>query len=113
MRLALAGGHAPAWLVTLDGVVIGDCGVHRDVDESGSVEIGFGLAAPYRRRGYGTELVAGLSRWLLGQAGVDRVFGRVVHDNTPSRRVMERAGFTPESADEQWVRYALVAGEPG
>jgi RimJ/RimL family protein N-acetyltransferase len=103
----VARGHAPGWFVTLGGVVIGDCGTHGEADESGNVELGFGLAAPYRGQGYGTEVVTGLSRWLLDQAGVTRVFGRVAHDNAPSRRVLERAGFALESADEQHARYAL------
>ncbi len=100
LRMALARGHAPGWFVTLDGVVIGDCGTHGDPDESGGVEVGFGLAAPYRGRDYGTELVMALSAWLLDQAGVKRITARVEHDNTPSQRVLERAGFVLEPADE-------------
>jgi len=93
LRMALAHGLAPGWLVTLNGIVVGDCGTHGDPDESGDVELGFGLAAPYRGRGYGTELVIALSGWLLDQAGVRRVTARVDHDNTPSQRALERAEF--------------------
>lgn len=107
--MALGHGHAAAWFVTLGGVVIGDCGTHGERDELGDVELGYGLAAPYRGRGYGTEVVAGLSRWLLGQDGVRRVVARrVAVDNTPSRRALERAGFVLESADEQHGWYALA-----
>jgi RimJ/RimL family protein N-acetyltransferase len=109
LRLALAHGHAAGWFVTLDGVVIGDCGTHGEPDEAGDVELGYGLAAPYRGRGYGTEVVMGLSRWLLGQDAVRRVVARrVAVDNTPSRRALERAGFLLESADEQHAWYALA-----
>ncbi len=100
---------APGWFVTLGGVVIGDCGTHGEPDESGDVELGYGLAAPYRGRGYGTEVVVGLSRWLLAQDGVRRVVAsRVGADNTPSRRALERAGFVLESADEVHTWYALA-----
>lgn len=81
------------WLVTLDGVIIGDCGTAGQVQPSGDVEIGYGLAAPYRGRRYGTELVAGLSPWLLAWPGVRRVLADVLVDNVPSRRALERAGF--------------------
>jgi RimJ/RimL family protein N-acetyltransferase len=107
LRMAAA-GRAAAWLVTLDGVVIGDCGTHGEPDASGDVELGYGLAAPYRGRGYGTELVVGLSQWLLGQEGVSRVVARRVGvGNTPSRRALERAGFALEAADAQHAWYAL------
>jgi RimJ/RimL family protein N-acetyltransferase len=107
LQMALANGHAPGWFVTLDGVVIGDCGTHGEVDEHGSVELGFGLAAPYRGRGYGTEVVLGLSRWLLEQGGAKRIVGRAALDNAPSRRALERAGFSYDAADEQYARYVL------
>jgi RimJ/RimL family protein N-acetyltransferase len=108
LRMA-AHGRAAAWLVTVEGVVIGDCGTHGEPDESGDVELGYGLAAPYRGRGYGTEVVFGLSQWLIGQDGVRRVVARgVLVDNTPSRRALERAGFALESADEQRTWYALA-----
>ena len=100
---------ASCWFVTLEGVVIGDCGTHGPPDDRGDVEIGFGLAAPSRGRGYGTEVVAGLSQWLLRQPGVRRVVAREVPaDNLPSRRALERAGFVVELSDERRVWYALA-----
>lgn len=107
LRNALTRGHAPGWLVTLDGLVIGDCGTHGDPDDRGEVELGFGLAAPYRGRGYGSEVALGLSRWLLAQPGVHRVLGRAELGNTPSRRALERAGFELESSGVLFAVYAL------
>jgi RimJ/RimL family protein N-acetyltransferase len=107
LKMALDLGHAPGWFVELDGVVIGDCGIHRDPDERGEVEIGFGLAAPYRGRGFGGEVVGGLSRWLLEQPGVRRVCARVLLENQPSQRVLQRSGFTVEFADRHQARYVL------
>jgi RimJ/RimL family protein N-acetyltransferase len=105
---ALTRGHAPGWLITLDGLVIGDCGTHGDPDQQGDVELGFGLAAPYRGRGYGTEVAIALSRWLLAQPGVRRVLGRAELGNTPSRRALERAGFVLDSSGPRYAVYVLV-----
>ncbi len=97
------------WLVALaDGeVVIGDCGTLGGIDEAGDIEIGYGLAAPYRGRGYGTELVRGLVGWWRAQPGVRRVVAGTLVDNTASRRLLERVGFTLEGVDGSEARYAL------
>jgi len=97
LRMALRGGHAPGWLVTLDGVVIGDCGLHGDPDPQGQVEIGFGLAEAYHGHGYGTELVAGIVGSLAAHPEIKRITGRTVPGNIASQVVMERAGLRTES----------------
>jgi RimJ/RimL family protein N-acetyltransferase len=98
----------PGWFVTLDGVVIGDAHTHGDVDEAGDIELGYKLAEPYRGQGYGSELVRGLSRWLLAREGVGRVVARHVPvGNTPSRRALESAGFILERQDDLYTWYAL------
>lgn len=107
LKMALDLGHTPGWFVELDGVVIGDCGIHRDPDERGQVEIGFGLGAPYRGQGFGGEVVDGLSRWLLDEPEVRIVTARALLDNQASRRVLERAGFVVESDDGRHTTYVL------
>jgi [ribosomal protein S5]-alanine N-acetyltransferase len=111
LRIALQRGHQPGcWFVVLDDVVIGDCGIHAEPDEAGDVELGYGLAAPYRGEGYGSEVVIGLSQWLLRSPEVRRVVARgVLKDNLASRRALERAGFELESADDRVTSYALSA----
>jgi RimJ/RimL family protein N-acetyltransferase len=95
--------------VVLDGLVIGDCGVHGPADNDGDIELGYGLAAPYRGHGHGTELVAAVSQWLLTQPGVRRVVARGVEAaNAPSRIILERAGFTIQNADAHHIDYALA-----
>jgi RimJ/RimL family protein N-acetyltransferase len=98
----------PLWLVTLDGRVIGDCGTAGDVDDTGDVEIGYGLAAEYRGQGFGTEVVAAFSQWLLRQPGVRRIVADVELWNIPSQRVLERAGFVPTARGDTLVSYALA-----
>ncbi len=81
-----------------DGAVIGDCGLHGGpdgpVDDAGRVEIGYGLAAPSRGQGYGSEVVAAITEWLLAQPEVRQVRACTLTGNMPSRRVLEKAGFS-------------------
>jgi RimJ/RimL family protein N-acetyltransferase len=102
------GGSSLVWLVTLDGVVIGDCGSVGGLDATGAIEIGYGLAAEHRGRGYGNELVAALSGWLLAQANVEEVVAREVFAaNVASRRALENAGFALERENDRLTWYAL------
>ena len=103
--MAGKGGYPPGWLITVDGAVIGDCGTHGPVDEAGRVEIGYGLAAPSRGQGYGSEAVATVTEWLLSQPGVRQVRAHTLTSNAPSRRVLEKAGFTYVGLDEGEALY--------
>jgi RimJ/RimL family protein N-acetyltransferase len=105
--LAMAGkaGYPPGWLITADGAVIGDIGTHGPVDEAGRVEIGYGLAAPSRGQGYGSEVVVAVTDWLLSQPGVRQVRAHTLTSNAPSRRVLEKAGFTYVGLDEGEALY--------
>lgn len=92
------------WFVTLsDGRVIGDCGTLGWTDQQGRVEIGYGLAAPYRGCGYGTEAVRLLAAWVAAQPGVTAVTASVEVGNLASRRLLERIGFVlVEEAEGHW-----------
>jgi RimJ/RimL family protein N-acetyltransferase len=93
------------WFVTLrdDGRVIGDCGTVGWTDADGRVEIGYGLAAPFRGQGYGTEAVRALADWVAAQPGVRTVVADVEIGNEPSRRLLERLGFALDGeSDGHW-----------
>ena len=105
LAMAIESGFPPGWLIRADGVVIGDCGIHGPVDAAGCVEIGYGLAGPYRGRGYGTEAVAAITEWLLGLPDVREIRARTLIGNAPSRRVLEKAGFQLAGVDEQEAVY--------
>ncbi len=105
ISLALEHGHPPGWLVCFSALVVGDCGIRAPADAAGCVEIGYGLAAPYRGRGLGSEVVAAISDWLLGQAGISAVCARTEPLNAASRRVLEKAGFVLVDTSGELTRY--------
>ncbi|HUR51032.1 MAG TPA: GNAT family N-acetyltransferase [Mycobacteriales bacterium] len=80
------------FLVLLDEVVVGDCGWLGPPDESGEVEIGYGLARSARGRGVGREAVRQLLDWVAGQ-GATRVRAEVQPGNEPSLRLLAALGF--------------------
>ena len=109
IRMATApGSRSLVWLVSSGGLVIGECGTVGGLGDRGDVEIGFGLAAERRGRGYGNELVEALSRWLIAQPQVERVVAReVLAENVASRRALENAGFVLERDEGGLTWYAL------
>lgn len=104
--IMVARGQSLGWLVTLGGLVVGECGTHA-LDGSGEVEIGYGLAAPYRGRGYGRAVVRALSQWFAGQPSVTLVLAHTDPGNVPSRRSLESAGFRLDGEENGECRYVL------
>lgn len=81
------------WMIeSKDGTHIGEF-CFKGIDESGSVEIGYGVADGHRGKGYATEAVTAAVAWALEQNGVRLVTAEVDGENIASQRVLEKAGF--------------------
>jgi RimJ/RimL family protein N-acetyltransferase len=92
------------------GQVIGDAGWKGGPDESGVAEIGYGLAAPSRGHGLGSELVGLIADWAAAQAGVRRVVAEVHVSNLPSQRALERNGFNLAQTQPLYLIYERPVG---
>jgi RimJ/RimL family protein N-acetyltransferase len=93
--LSFAASGAWTWLVLDDDErIAGECGVKALPDRDGVVEIGYGLAAGSRGRGLGSRAVAALLAELATRPGVSAVTAEVAVGNEPSRRLLERLGFS-------------------
>ena len=113
MAMALLAEAGPSWLITLDGMVIGDCGAFSRPAASGTVEIGYGLAEPYRGSGYGTEAAEAMCGWLLTEGGAAAITATGVEaDNLASRRVLEKLGFTHSGEVGGRASYRLERKSP-
>jgi RimJ/RimL family protein N-acetyltransferase len=106
-------GGAQFLVVDDGGRIAGECGTKSPPGPDGTVEIGYGLAAPSRGRGLGGKAVAELVSWLETQPGVRMIEAEVHVSNTPSRRVVENLGFRIDGPPEQgYLRYRRLA-QPG
>ncbi len=61
-----------------------------------SVEIGYGVRGNERGKGYATEALAAVARWVLAEGGVQRAWLTANTDNVASVRAAEKAGFHRE-----------------
>lgn len=75
------------------GKYMGGCGIVGYDEESSTAEIGYWLATEHQGRGYASEAVRALCRYLFEECDANRAI--ICNDvrNTASRAVAERAGF--------------------
>ena len=88
-RKTLAGVHAGSAVAELDCEILGD-----------AVWFSVWVAPNLRRKGVGLAAMQHLQAWTK-QQGCARLVGAVEPMNTPSRRLMERAGFTVSAKPDE------------
>jgi len=78
------------------GRIVGSIGLFHADWQVRSVEIGYGVSATERRKGYATEALVAVARWALTEGGIQRAWLTANTDNLASIRVAEKAGFHRE-----------------
>jgi len=74
--------------------VIGSTSFHGAPDADGMIEIGLGIEAAFRNRGYAREALAGMWKWVCTFPEVKTLRYTVSPDNGPSIAVINYFGFT-------------------
>src|SRR6266566_4869895 len=78
--------------------MIGHAGFHgppgvNAVEAADSVEVGYSVFEPYRRRGYATEVVRALMGWASREHGIRRFIASISPENEASLALVRRLGF--------------------
>ncbi len=69
-----------------------------DTDVSGKIAtVGYTLSAEHQHKGYAIEMLEAVLRYLFLEMGVYRVQAKVMPQNTPSIRLLERVGMKREA----------------
>jgi RimJ/RimL family protein N-acetyltransferase len=76
--------------------IVGSIGLFHADWEVRSAEIGYGVRADERGKGYASEALAAVARWALTAGGIQRAWLTANMDNVASVRVAEKAGFRRE-----------------
>ncbi|MFI1416517.1 GNAT family N-acetyltransferase [Streptomyces sp. NPDC020731] len=106
----------PAWLTPhghrlvierASGLVVGSIGLFWPPSE-GVLEIGYGIVASRRGRGYATEATRSLTGLALTAPDVHTVSANVESSNPPSVRVLEKAGFHQWATEENVIQYRIT-----
>lgn len=88
-------------------IIIGSAGFKGKPDWHGVVEMGYGLSASFRRRGYATEAAQTLVDWAMCQPRVKRITAECLRTNIASRRVLEHLQMTCVGQDGEYDRWIL------
>jgi len=78
------------------GRIVGSISVFHADWETRSAELGYGVRADERGKGYATEALAAVARWALTEGGLQRAWLSATAENAASQRVAEKAGFRRE-----------------
>ncbi len=97
------------------GELVGDVGFSPAAGEPGVVKLGYTVAPEHQGRGYATEAVRALVRYVFETLGAEVVRVYADADNVASHRVAEKAGlrlverFRAQDGGDTWfgVRYEL------
>lgn len=101
--------HIYSVLTADHGLLVGEIGMHRRVDD-GSVEIGYWIAASQSRRGFGTLAAEAMTSVALTLPGVSQVEIHCDEANTPSAAIPRKLGYRLDRIEK---RLPEAPGETG
>ena len=81
------------------GELIGDTGINEVEGKPGEVEIGYVICEQFSGNGYATELVKAMTEFAVSEFGTGVLYGRVMHGNDASVRVLEKNGYLFEKEE--------------
>lgn len=98
------------WLIVInqENTGAGMVGFKGVPDNSGSVEIGYGIDSIYQRLGYMSEAVQAMIEWAFAHKECRRITATgVLLDNFASQKVLLRNGFMETSQDDKRINYEV------
>lgn len=97
----LSAGTGIVFAIEQNNMFVGCIDVKRAEWLNGNCEIGYWTVPQHRGRGFMSQALTMLSRWVLLEQGFVRVEVRVAVGNFASQRVAEKAGFAREGIARQ------------
>ncbi|MEV6833775.1 GNAT family protein [Streptomyces sp. NPDC051133] len=91
---------------TATGELVGTVGTHRTGPRSGWFEFDIAIGADHRRKGYATEALVLLLRFMFAERRYHKCLAAVFAHNEASLALMRRVGFTEEGRLREHVFFA-------
>lgn len=99
-----------SWMVIdkASKALIGDVGFKGPPAEGGVVDLGYGIIASQRRKGYAAEAAEAMIKWAFKQPEVKVITARCHDENDASTKTLEHLGFYPKFIKEEMVHWFLL-----
>ena len=94
--------HAYSWVMDVDGLVVGTIGAYDYAEDQ--IEVGFSVARAWRGRGFATEALRKVLKYLTENEGISCVTAWCAGENAASRSVMEKAGMHRVRTEKDGLR---------
>lgn len=101
------------WLMVLksEKKYIGSLMIKGYPDENGEVILGYGTELEYQGKGYMTEALRRLNKWIFENSNVKAILCDTDKNNVPSHRVLEKNGFEKFDEDAEFYWWKLPRTE--
>lgn len=76
------------------GLVVGNVAFVGPPNQSGEVEIAYGVTPGFEGRGYATQAAKAVTQFALADGRVKKVIAHTLPENNASTRILEKTGFT-------------------
>lgn len=98
------------WVIALKDInrFIGTIMIKNYPNEKGEVIIGYSIQKAYRGKGFMTEALNGLIKWMFLNTEVKAVVADTLKDNIPSQRVLQKIGMINYFEDEECLWWRLT-----
>jgi len=109
LKLVPAPSGFESWIIMEKetNTVIGDTGFKGLPDSNGAADIGYGIIAGARRKGYAAEAVNGLIKWAFLQPELNLITASCETTNTGSAKVLKGLGFKCKGVNEEMFEWEL------
>ena len=94
--------HAYSWVMDVDGLVVGTIRAYDYAEDQ--IEVGFSVARAWRGRGFATEALRKVLKYLTENEGISCVTAWCAWENAASRSVMEKAGMHRVRTEKDGLR---------
>lgn len=98
-----------SWVIITkkDMKIIGDVGFKGIPNQAGEIDLGYGIIASERKKGYAFEAAKALCDWAISFPDVIRITAKCLIDNEGSFKTLEKLNFKKSATDEKMFYYCL------
>ena len=92
--------HSYSWAIEYNGALIGTIGAYDYDEEKKQIEIGFSIERSSWGKGFATEALVCVLRYLTEEENIENVVAWCASDNIGSMKAMHKAGMKQTSIEE-------------